>query len=273
MAKPPWLTVVTVVLNDHAGLRRTLASVSRQEIDGVEHIVIDGQSTDGTLEVLRAHQDRLSYVSEPDDGIYDAMNKGIHRAAGTHIHFLNAGDTFASDHEVEWLRSLASGGTVDWIRARARFVDRERRQTRALGSARISDRFRWGWQPVFHQGSVMSRDLLLGLGGFDPTLRVAADHDLMRRAWDRGTHPVVSDRVLVDVAADGVSTQQWSRGYVEIHRARTRDSTAVGRVLSGIDLGAHIAVTGGRRLARRAAELITSPERLRELRFPAQTRP
>lgn len=95
----PKLSIVTVNLNHREGLARTLASIhDKQSFDSFEHVVIDGGSTDGSLEVIRAYAPRLAQrVSEPDRGIYHAMNKGISLARGEFLLFLNSGDWLADD--------------------------------------------------------------------------------------------------------------------------------------------------------------------------------
>lgn len=91
------LTVITVVRNDIAHIEQTLLSVSGQTYADLEYIVIDGGSTDGTTDVIRRYADRLAYwVSEPDGGIYPAMNKGLRHATGEWVNFMNSGDLFAS---------------------------------------------------------------------------------------------------------------------------------------------------------------------------------
>lgn len=95
MNKTPLITVVTVCYNAVNNLEKTMLSVLNQTYDNIEYIVIDGGSKDGTVDIIRKYADRLAYwVSEPDKGIYDAMNKGIQVAKGEWINFMNAGDTF-----------------------------------------------------------------------------------------------------------------------------------------------------------------------------------
>jgi glycosyltransferase involved in cell wall biosynthesis len=95
----PAFSIVTICLNNRAGLEATLASVARQTERDFEHLIVDGGSTDGSRELLEQHGDWpwLHWASEPDHGIYDALNKGLRRATGRFVIFLNAGDTFCSD--------------------------------------------------------------------------------------------------------------------------------------------------------------------------------
>lgn len=95
---PPKVSILTVVLNGQYELPRTIDSVRAQIYRPTEFIVIDGGSKDGTLDVIRIHENEIDLlISEPDEGIYDAMNKGIAKAQGEWLIFMNAGDTFASD--------------------------------------------------------------------------------------------------------------------------------------------------------------------------------
>ena len=95
MINQPFISVVTVSYNAVATIEETILSVLNQTYRNVEYIIIDGGSTDGTVDVIKKYADRLAYwVSEPDKGIYDAMNKGIAIATGDYINFMNAGDRF-----------------------------------------------------------------------------------------------------------------------------------------------------------------------------------
>ena len=94
----PKITVITVVRNDVAHIEHTMLSVLGQTYGNVEYIVIDGGSTDGTVDIIKKYADKLAYwVSEPDGGIYPAMNKGLQHATGEWVNFMNSGDSFADD--------------------------------------------------------------------------------------------------------------------------------------------------------------------------------
>lgn len=109
----PVLSIITVVYNAEAIILKTLESVWNQTYPGIEYIIIDGASKDGTLKLLKQHQSRFSHLqSEPDKGIYDAMNKGLARATGDYVLFLNAGDELAGADTVEkiFLSPVKQGG-------------------------------------------------------------------------------------------------------------------------------------------------------------------
>lgn len=98
----PLITVITVVYNGVENLEQTILSVVNQTYDNIEYILIDGNSTDGTLDIIKKYEDKIDYwQSEPDKGIYDAMNKGIKLASGEWINFMNAGDVFYEQKTIQ----------------------------------------------------------------------------------------------------------------------------------------------------------------------------
>ncbi len=95
-SKQPLISVITICYNAAAGIERTIQSVLGQTYRNIEYIIIDGGSSDGTVDIIKKYEDRFEYwVSEPDKGIYDAMNKGIKHAEGEWLNMMNAGDNFA----------------------------------------------------------------------------------------------------------------------------------------------------------------------------------
>lgn len=107
------ITVVTVVFNGVEFLEKTIESVINQTYDNIEYIVIDGGSADGTVDIIKKYEDKITcWVSEPDKGIYDAMNKGIDLATGDWINFMNAGDVFFDNSTVKTLSTELDSNAI-----------------------------------------------------------------------------------------------------------------------------------------------------------------
>lgn len=116
------LSIVTINCNNAEGLKKTLASVAAQTVTEFEHVVVDGASTDGSADIIREYAEKASYpvrwVSEPDKGIYNAMNKGLRMASGEYVQVLNSGDIYASDHVIadmfEAMRRCGDKANGEW---------------------------------------------------------------------------------------------------------------------------------------------------------------
>lgn len=207
---PPLVSVITVCYNSAATLARALQSVADQDWPHVEHIVIDGGSTDGTAAVLEQFRARLAHVvSEPDKGIYDAMNKGLARVSGDIVCFLNADDRYASPQVLSKVAHLMATHRLDALLGDVAFFhahqpDRMVRRYR-------SDRFRpgrlaWGWMPA-HPGLFLSREVVRRVGRFKTDYRIAGDYEYVVRAFHGHTlkYQHVSE-VLVHMLMGGAST-------------------------------------------------------------------
>ena len=271
MANPePWLTVVTVVWNDAAALELTLRSTAQQRVRGVEHLIIDGDSSDGTKELAlqwSAKDPRIQVLSAPDDGIYDAMNTGIAAARGRYLHFLNAGDRYIGASALATVHDQLQRQPVVWLRTPVLFVDAEGQPSRPMPFPPFDPRaFVRGSQPVYHQGAFMTRSELARLGGFRCEYTIAADYDLMQRALADGIVPDSVAEVLVEVDDAGVSTQQWPKALLDVHRSRSKAAGPASKLWSAGQTGYKLAATAGRRAARRSAERLLGDGRTSRLR-------
>lgn len=183
MEQPPKISVITVTFNAARTLQATLDSVVKQDYHRLEHIVIDGGSTDGTLDIIRSNAARLaSWASEPDGGIYDAMNKGVAKATGDWVIFLNADDAlydaraissvFAEAGERTGRQVIYGHSVMQLERGRARL-----RRSKPLRTIRFK-------MPFTHQGVFVSAALLRHRP-FDTRYRLAADYDFFRDVYAR----------------------------------------------------------------------------------------
>lgn len=202
MDKLPTVTVVTPTFNAEKTIARCLTSVRSQTYQPRQHIVVDGCSTDGTLAIARQH--RVSYYSEPDGGIYDAMSKGVRRTKGDYVHILNADDVYASPTSLETilLHMLANG--LDLCHGQAAHVDAKGRILRIFGrdlaKADLIKKMR-----VAHPTVVVKRSVYERFGAFSTGFKIAGDHEFLLRVWDKVRVGFVPE-VLVHMQIGGMST-------------------------------------------------------------------
>jgi glycosyltransferase involved in cell wall biosynthesis len=184
---PPRISIITVCLNSAQTIRDTLISVASQDFHEVEHLIIDGGSRDGTLEVVRAEAGPCArLVSEPDLGIYDAMNKGIGLATGDVVGFLNADDTFAGPHVLQRVCEVMSRPGVDACYGDLVYVDSAdpSRIVRYWKSGPFRPgSFSRGWVPP-HPTFFTRASTYRQHGSFDLRYRLAADFDLLVRLFE-----------------------------------------------------------------------------------------
>jgi glycosyltransferase involved in cell wall biosynthesis len=180
----PLVSVITSVLNGAETIRNCIESVLRQDYPNVEHIVIDGGSTDRTLEVLRQYDDRIAlWRSQPDRGIYDAWNKALLEARGEWICFLGADDELLPDAVSAYMALAAKEPQAEYLSSKVKVVHSSG-YVRIIGSP-------WTWRKFAramctpHPGSMHRRSLFDRLGTYDTSYRIAADYELLLRARDQ----------------------------------------------------------------------------------------
>lgn len=207
--KNPSVSIVTVVLNDRAGLSHTENSILSQTSSDYEWIVVDGGSRDGSVGLLESSAvKRLEWSSEPDRGIYDAMNKGIRRAAGEYVLFLNAGDELSSEHVVEEVarliqRARGNGRPAPVVMGGANLVLSEdkvvRKAPRGAG-------YMWHSLPASHQAMFFPSDFLAE-NPYDTSYRVCGDYYIGALAYKLGREFVTVGFPIVDFRVGGFSYQ------------------------------------------------------------------
>lgn len=220
----PLVSVVTASLDNLEGLRSTADSIRSQTLGSVEHVVVDGGSSDGTVDWL-SEQRSIRWISEPDEGISDALNKGVGMAKGEWILVLHAEDTLIDNHALERAAEhLATPAEV--LSCDIVFVldSHERRWTTRGLSPRVNFK-----ATIPHQGAFCRRGLFERVGTFDKRFRIAMDYEFFLRAYRLGTVADVSHVVLSRMPNTGVSSRtDWAslrerfdeeRRAHEIHRS------------------------------------------------------
>ena len=202
------ISVVTVVFNGEKTIRETIESVLSQDYANVEYIVVDGNSTDSTVRIVKSYGDRVAkFVSEQDQGIYDAMNKGIQFATGDIIGLLNADDLFARSDILSQVVAAFQRSGADAVYGDLQYFDGTTdRVTREWRSGNYRPGlFLWGWMPP-HPTFFIRRGWYQKYGGFRLDMGTAADYELMlRMVHKRGAKLAYVQQVLVRMRTGGVS--------------------------------------------------------------------
>lgn len=203
------ISIITVVFNGAATIRQCIESVLGQDYPFVEYIVIDGNSTDGTQEVVKSYESRVQkFVSEPDSGIYDAMNKGIAAASGDVIGILNADDFYAYQSVLSDVAQIMSANDYQGCYGDLQYVDSAdeslvKRQW--VSGSYKPGAFLNGWMPP-HPTFFVRKDVYDKHGKFSLNLGSAADYELMLRLIHKaGIKIAYIPKVLVKMRIGGVS--------------------------------------------------------------------
>lgn len=217
----PVLSVVTICLNDAPGLRATLESFPQLQASAWEHIIVDGGSTDGSWRIAQDYISERVWsrgLSAPDDGIYDAMNKGLATARGKFIWFVNAGDLISSPDVVDLVVNSLRDFDGVWAMGHVLHNEIGRWST----SLPFSNwRFWTGRQGYNHQGCIVATDFLRSIGGHELDQGFAADLYVLAKAASVGS-PREIDQEIAVYQGQGFSSTRVAGTPLEFHLLRTR---------------------------------------------------
>ena len=206
------ISLITVAFNAENTIERCIQSVIRQTFKNVEYIIIDGFSTDRTIQIIDQYKEYINiFLSEPDEGIYDAMNKGIKLATGDIIGMLNA-DDFFKDNSI--LNTIAKTfkqqntpiiyGDLDFVNSRGKIVRKWRSAQYTQGI------FNWGWMPP-HPTFYCKRELFYTLGFYSLEYGTAADYELMLRFMHlNNINAFYIKKVLIGMEIGGISNKSFT---------------------------------------------------------------
>jgi glycosyltransferase involved in cell wall biosynthesis len=210
----PILSVITIVYNNVNDIERTMLSVLGQTYPNIEYILIDGLSNDGTIEVIKRYEKRIAkLISEKDDGIYDAMNKGLELATGDYVIFMNSGDEF---YDAETVAAVfATAPDVDIYYGETEMIDSDGQslgQRRHKAPEQLTWRsFKFGMS-VSHQAIYIKRDLL---EPYDEQYELSADIDWIIRAAKKAKKIVNVHRYVAKYLIGGMSKTKHSQSLME----------------------------------------------------------
>lgn len=210
----PKLTVITIVFNNVRDIERTVLSVLNQTYSNIEYLVIDGASTDGTLELLKKYEVQLSkLISEKDKGIYDAMNKGLALASGDYILFMNSGDEVYASDTVE--KVFAASPEADIYYGETEMYDED---WRSLGQRRHKAPETFSWKDfkygmsISHQAIYIRRSLT---EPYDPQYKLSSDIDWIIKAAKKAVKIVNTRMYVAKYLVGGMSKKKHRQSLIE----------------------------------------------------------
>lgn len=220
------ISIITVCLNNADTIEETIISVVSQDYNPIEYIIVDGASSDGTLNIINKHMSRIAkLVPGPDGGIYDAMNKGLSAVTGDIIGFLNADDTYIDNTILKQIADIFRDDSVDACYADLIYVDKNnpKKVVRYWKSRPYkSGLFENGWMPA-HPTFFMRRRVYERYGGYDLDYRLQSDFELtMRYMAIKSIKSVYVPKIFVRMRMGGESNKSFGnifRGNLEAYRA------------------------------------------------------
>lgn len=211
------ISIITVTLNSSETLLECLSSVSEQTYENIEHIIVDGNSIDNTLELIKSTNNRVSKViSEPDNGIYHAMNKGISVSTGDIVGFLNSDDKFYNKYSIELIvNSFINKKNIDCVYGNLIYVNQQNKITRNWVSCEYEvGLFEKSWTPA-HPTFYCKKKVYDTIGLYDSNYSIAADVEFMLRALRvNKLNFSFIDKNLVTMRSGGVSNNGLKSTYI-----------------------------------------------------------
>ena len=212
---PPTISIITAVFNDKDFIGDAIKSVLGQTYPQIEYIIIDGGSTDGTIDIIKKLASQSGYAnkiaiwkSEPDIGIYDALNKGIKLSSGDVIGFLHSDDLFADEKVIEKFAGIFTSADVDIVYSDLVYVsrkDKEKVIRHWKAGSFSTNSLNYGWMPP-HTTLFARKSLYDKAGLFDTGLKIASDYDMMLRLLKNSPGSIFySDEILVKMRVGGKS--------------------------------------------------------------------
>ena len=218
------ISIITVVLNGEDHLEETILSVINQTYDNVEYIIIDGGSTDGTLDIIKKYTDKIDYwISEKDKGIYDAWNKAVQISCGQWIGFLGADDFYELNAIQMYVENINLNTEVEFISSQSYFCTKDKKILRKIGKS-------WNWKDfsiymnIAHVGSLHRKSLFEKYGIYDINFKVCGDYDLLLRAGNKLKAGFVN-QILCNMRIGGISNGGTSKIFEEIYQAKFKNNT------------------------------------------------
>lgn len=236
----PKVTVITAVYNGEKYIDECIKSILSQSYSNFEYIIIDGGSTDNTIEIIKSYRQNLSYwVSEADSGIYDAWNKGLERANGDWITFVGSDDELFPDAleiYVDHIREHINRDDLQFVSSLIKLVDEQMNYIKTVGHIWVWKQFKKK-MTTWHVGTFHAKHLFAKYGYYDNSFKISGDYELLLRVKDKLNASFVNEET-VKMRVGGISDVNILKANRETYRAKIKNgvlSYTVGNLLQIID--------------------------------------
>lgn len=227
MAIAPFFSIITASYNSAETITQTIESVLSQSFTDFEYIIVDGKSSDATIDIVKSFEPKflergisLRYISESDSGIYDAWNKGILMSKGTWISFLGSDDIYLIDALKQYHHQIEEHTEVNYISSRVDFVDLNRKRIKILGH-------KYDWSQLRRKmvlaqvGSFHHRGLFKEVGLFSMDYRIVSDYDFYLKSKDY-IKPAFFDTITAVMSNGGISNQHYYKALLETLKVKKK---------------------------------------------------
>jgi glycosyltransferase len=221
----PKISIITICFNNEKDIRATIESVINQTYYNIEYIVVDGASTDNSLKIIKEYENRISkFISEPDNGMYDAINKGIKMASGTIIGLIHAGDSLYNTLVIEKIASHFIQNDIDISYGHSKIVNQKDKPVRINKSPEFNrSLIRLGWMPS-HQSIYLRKKLFEKLGYYRTDLGGIGDYEWFIRYFYLNDLQIKRlDEFIVKFSLGGRSTKNYSNKLKKSSKEITKD--------------------------------------------------
>ena len=216
------ISIITISFNAKATIEKTLKSVASQSYKNIEHIIVDGGSKDGTLSICNSYTHISKIISEPDNGIYDAFNKGLRLATGDIVGFLNADDIFYSENSIKDIINAFSENETDIVYGNLDYVNEKGNVIRNWTSKTYKKGLvKNAWMPA-HPTFYCKKEIYQRLGGYNDSFKIAGDFELCLRFLEVNKVPsFYLNKKLIKMLIGGISNSSLKNKFI-IYREELR---------------------------------------------------
>ena len=209
------VSIITISFNAMVTIEKTLLSVANQSYEDIEHIIVDGNSKDNTIDICKSYSHISKILSEPDKGVYDAFNKGIKLATGDVIGFLNADDTFNNENSIQDIVDAFSINETDIVYGNLDYVNEESKVIRNwISRPYVKGLLKKAWK-IAHPSFYCKKEVYDRLGGYNDSFKIAGDFELCLRFLEINQVPsFYLNKKLVKMLVGGISNSALKSKWI-----------------------------------------------------------